>query len=114
MIVSKQASLKSLRNSVPTKEAVALASSPLRKGKSVSELIKWAETGDLRGATASQLKWIRRYVRYFRRKSGLSEKQIKNLRKTRECIEKHQEEVTIKEGSLEAVYGERKLKLNPN
>jgi hypothetical protein len=108
VIVSKQATLKSLRNSVPAKEAVALASSPIQSGKSVSELIKWAEKGDLRGATASQLKWIARYVRYHRRKGGLSRKQIKNLRKNRECIEKHQEEVILKEGSLEAVYGDLK------
>jgi hypothetical protein len=87
------------------RESTALASEPLSRAKVVSELILWAKTGDLRGATDRQMYFIRRHLGYCKRKGGLSNKQMKHIKETRRRIEEHQEEVIKKEGSLEAVYG---------
>lgn len=87
------------------RESTALASEPLSRSKVVSELILWAKTGDLRGATDRQMYFIRRHLNYYKRKGGLSKKQIKHIKETRRRIQEHQKEVIKKEGSLDALYG---------
>ena len=106
MIVSKQASLKTLISAVPAQEASVLASGTIIKSKDVSNLVKKALSMDVRGATDANLRWMRRYVRYYKKKRGLQRKQIECLMMNMEDIIKRQQLVIKYEGSLEAVYGE--------
>ena len=110
MIVDPKASHRELVTRSPMRESTALASEPLSRSNGVSELILWAKTGDLRGATDRQMYFISSHLRTYKKRGGVSEKVLKNLKETRRRIEEQQEEIINKEGSLEAVYGHYKHK----
>jgi len=108
VITDNKLSIRQAQTRCKQREAVALSKNKLERSEEVLELIRRAEYGDLRGAAVFQLGYLGKFVRYFYKKNGLSKKQIKHLRITLQKIEENQYRIITNEGSLEALFGERK------
>jgi hypothetical protein len=94
MICSRNISKKQVVSTVQCREAVALGKSSLFDNEQVKELVNWMNIGDFSGASAAQLKWIKRYKRYYKKKGGLTKKQIVEIVKTKKILAMESERAT--------------------
>jgi len=86
MVADSRISIEEARNASIGREPTKLAKKPLLSGEKVLYAINRAKCTDLRGATSTQLYYIRRHVAYFNKKHGLSQKQLNHLEKTLDLI----------------------------